>query len=226
MSHTAGFVDPLFARDLPGTFEVAHALIRRVDQALRDDDFSADRFAYVEEVQRGLLRFSDLLANSSAIAFENFRLWHAFFRVWGGFRSPGMMRLTRARVHFQVTGDPTHLDALEHGPHHGMWWPESTTFTDMLEAAAELLEKYEAGAIEADAAADQIFAMTRDCDLVPPAFGWKNDENTRFYLPTQAQTAKFMYWATRQVPPGEMRDLARSLISGVVRATAKGEKLH
>lgn len=226
MSQAAGFVDPLFARGLPSSLEVAHALIRRVDQALKDDDFSTERFAYVEELQRGLMKFSDTLANSAAIAFGNFRLWHAFFRVWGGFRPPGVMRLTNARVHYQVTHDIAHLDALEAGPHQGMWWPESDVFTGVLESAANLLEKYEAGKIGADTAADRIFAMTRESAHVPAAFGWKKGEDTRFILPTPAQTLRFMYWITRQAPADDLRPLGRSLLSALFQANMKGVELR
>jgi tetracycline 7-halogenase / FADH2 O2-dependent halogenase len=88
MSHAAGFLDPLFSRGLSNTFEVVDALTSRLLDALRDGDFSAERFSYVERLERGLLQYNDDIVNSSYIAFSHFRLWNAVFRVWGCFISP------------------------------------------------------------------------------------------------------------------------------------------
>ncbi len=66
-----------------------YSLTERVLDSLADDDWSVERFQYVEELERGLLRFNDDLVNSAYIAFSHFRLWNAVFRVWGGFLTPG-----------------------------------------------------------------------------------------------------------------------------------------
>ncbi|MDG4859722.1 FAD-dependent oxidoreductase, partial [Streptomyces sp. T-3] len=224
MSHAAGFIDPLFSRGLSNTFEVVYALVSRLIPAVQENDFATERFKYVEEVEHGLLKYNDDLVNSSFISFENFRLWNAVFRVWGAFLTPGVMRLTRGRVNYQLTGDVKHLDELENTPHPGLWWAESTDFKEMLETTAELCEKYEAGAVSADDAADAIFKMMRESDLVNPVFGWKDPESTRFILPTTALMGKFMLWATTQSPP-EMRTLGRALVSGIFRSALRGKKL-
>lgn len=55
-------------------------------------------------------------------------------------------------------------------------------------------------------------------------FGWKDEESTRFVYPTTAMVAKFMNWSLRKAPAGEMRDIARSLVSSSVRSALKGKK--
>jgi FADH2 O2-dependent halogenase len=223
MSHAAGFIDPLFSRGLSNTFEVVHALVGRILTALEDDDFSVERFEYVDRLERGLLQYNDDLVNSSYIAFSHFRLWNAVFRVWANFLTPGVMRLTRARLEFLVDHDARHFDKLEEAPHPGLWWPESTKFKNLLEATAETCEKYEVGEYTGDEAADIVFKLLKDCDLVNPVFGW-NDENERMVLPTTVLMAKFMYWATRKAPP-EMRELGRATLAGVARAGIRGKKV-
>lgn len=224
MSHAAGFLDPLFSRGLSNTFEVVYALVSRLTKALQDDDFSVERFEYVDRLERGLLQYNDDLVNSSFISFNHFRLWNAVFRVWAAFLTPGVMRLTRARLNFALDGDARHFDELEETAYPGLWWPESTDFKNILEATAETCEKYEAGALDGDTAADIIFGMLNECDLVNPAFGWKDPEDTRFVLPTTATMARFMYWANRKAPK-EMRELGRALLTGVVRAGVRGKKV-
>ncbi len=123
MSHAAGFIDPLFSRGLSNTFEVVDALASRLIGALKDGDFSESRFAYVEELEQGLLRYNDDLVNSSYIAFSNFRLWNAVFRIWGAFITPGVMRLTRARLLYVRDHDDRHFPELEDAPNPGLWLP-------------------------------------------------------------------------------------------------------
>ncbi|MFF6956689.1 FAD-dependent monooxygenase [Streptomyces sp. NPDC008317] len=223
MSHAAGFLDPLFSRGLSNTFEVVHSLMTRLLPALDDDDFAVERFGYVDRLERGLLHYNDELVNSAYISFGHFRLWNAVFRVWGGFATPGVMRLARARINFTLTGDPAHLDALEDAPYPGLWWPEPAV-REIVDLTAETCEKYEAGQIDGDRAADIIFDRLRRCELLNPAFGWRDPEDTRLITPTTATMAKFMYWAVRKAPP-QMRDLGSALLSGTVRAGVKGKKV-
>ncbi|MBC6456925.1 NAD(P)/FAD-dependent oxidoreductase [Actinomadura sp. HBU206391] len=223
MSHAAGFLDPLFSRGLSNTFEGTYALISRLLEALKDDDFSVERFEYVDRLERGLLAYNDDLVNSSFIAFSHFRLWNAVFRVWAAFLTPGVMRLTRARLNYALDQDEQHFKDLENAPYPGLWWPESSEFKQILESTAEICEKYEIGEIDGDSAADSIFKMLNECDLVNPVFGWKDPEDTRFVLPSTLMMAKFMYWATRHAPP-EMRELGRAMLTGVVKAGLRGKK--
>jgi FADH2 O2-dependent halogenase len=223
MSHAAGFLDPLFSRGLSNTFEVVDALTSRLIEALKDGDFSAERFEYVERLEQGLLKYNDDIVNSSFISFSHFRLWNAVFRVWGSFISPGTMRLTRARLNHVKDGDERHFRDLEDTRFPGLWWPESEKFKTLLESTAETCEKYEAGALSGDEAADIIFQMIKDCDIVNPAFGWK-DENQRFVSPSIVTMARFLYWASFQAPD-EMNNVGKDFLKGVVKAGVKVRKL-
>jgi FADH2 O2-dependent halogenase len=223
MSHAAGFLDPLFSRGLSNTFEVVHALMSRLLPALDEDDFDVERFEYVDRLERGLLHYNDEIVNSSYISFGHFRLWNAVFRVWAGFATPGVMRLARARINYQLSGDLSHLDELEKAPYPGLWWPEPAV-REIVDLTAETCEKYEAGQIDGDRAADIIFDKLNACELLNPAFGWRGSEDNRLIAPTTATMAKFMYWAVRKAPP-QMRDLGSALLSGTVRAAVRGRKV-
>ncbi|MGF1343212.1 NAD(P)/FAD-dependent oxidoreductase [Streptomyces flavovirens] len=223
MSHAAGFLDPLFSRGLSNTFEVVDALTSRLIEALGDGDFSAERFEYVERLEQGLLKYNDDIVNSSFISFSHFRLWNAVFRIWGSFISPGTMRLTRARLNHVKDGDERHFRDLEDTRFPGLWWPESEKFKTLLESTAETCEKYEAGALTGDEAADIVFQMIKDCDIVNPAFGWK-DENQRFVSPSTLTMARFLYWASFQAPE-EMNNVGKEFLMGILKAGAKVRKL-
>jgi tetracycline 7-halogenase / FADH2 O2-dependent halogenase len=223
MSHAAGFLDPLFSRGLSNTFEVVYALLTRLMPALEEDDFANERFQYVETLERGLLHYNDALVNSSYISFNHFPLWNAVFRVWSAFLTPGVMRLTRARQNYALTRDVKWLDALENTLHPGLWWPESHEFKQILDLMAETCEKYEAGGIDGDTAAEIVMQSLRDCELVNPVFQW-TDPEVKFVLPSTLMMAKFMYWGTRKAP-ADMQELARDTLGGIVRSGLRGKKL-
>jgi tetracycline 7-halogenase / FADH2 O2-dependent halogenase len=223
MSHAAGFIDPLYSRGLSNTFEVVDALMSRLLLALGDSDFSAGRFEYVERLEQGLLQYNDDLVNSSYIAFSHYRLWNAVFRVWGAFISPGVMRLTRARLLYVRDHDDRHFQELEDTRYPGLWMPDSTKFKRLLEVTAETCEKYEVGELTGDDAADAVFKLIEDCDIVNPPFGWK-DPDRRFIAPSTLTMGKFLYWASFR-GPGEMRDLGREFVKGVLKAGVQARKV-
>jgi FADH2 O2-dependent halogenase len=222
MSHAAGFIDPLYSRGLSNTFEVVYSLCTRILDSLRDGDWSMERYEYVERLERGLLQYNDDMVNSSFIAFSNFRLWNAVFRVWCGFLTPATMRLFRARADYDRTGDEEHLRKLERTPYPGLWWPDSD-FKHILDLCAETCEKYEVGDLTADQAADIILTVVKDCDSLGPSLGWQ-DENHRFMHPTSRDIAKFMFWGMRKAPEGEIRDMTRAIFANTVRSALKGKK--
>jgi tetracycline 7-halogenase / FADH2 O2-dependent halogenase len=222
MSHAAGFIDPLYSRGLANTFEVVYSLCTRILDSLQDGDWSMERYEYLERLEHGLLQYNDDMVNSSFIAFSHFRLWNAVFRVWCGFLTPGVMRLFRARVEYELTGDDDHLRRLERTDYPGLWWPDAD-FKQILELSAETCEKYEAGTLTGDEAADVIFKSLRDCKTLNPSFGWQ-DESHHFVYPSTRQMAKFVYWGMRKAPEGEMRDMSRALFSSAVRSALRGKK--
>lgn len=224
MSHAAGFIDPLFSRGLSNTFEVMDALMARILESMKDDDWSVERFEYVGILERGLLDFNDELVNDAFISFSHFRLWNAMFRVWASFITPGVLRLTHARLNFALDGDDKHFQILENATHPGLWWPDSPDLKNILEVATEVCEKYEIGELDGDAAADTIFAALQSSEYVNPVFGWKDPETTRFVFPSTATMAKFMWWANTEAPP-ELKRLGRALAKGVVTSGMRGKKV-
>ncbi|MFE1291390.1 NAD(P)/FAD-dependent oxidoreductase [Streptomyces sp. NPDC058751] len=224
MSHAAGFVDPLYSRGLSNTFEVVDALAWRVLESLRDDDFSVERYEYVERLEQGLLDYNDKMVNSSYISFSHFRLWNAVFRVWACFTTPATIRLLQARQDYLLRGkDDQVFRDMEKSAYPGLWWPDSHAFKHLLDVTTETCEKYEAGVIDGDKAADILFEAIRDCESVNTPFGWKDGEEHRFYRATTPTMIKFLWWCNTQAP-SEMKELGRAMVSGIVKSGLRGKK--
>lgn len=192
--------------------------------ALRDNNFTAERFEYVERLEQGLLEHNDKIVNASYIAFDHFRLWNAVFRVWACFTTPATMRQIMARQNFSLDGDDRHFKEMENAPYTGLWWPDSHAFKELFEITVDTCEAYEAGQIDGDKAADIVFEAIRNCESVNTPFGWKDPEDHRFFRATTPTMMKFMWWASTQGPK-EMRDLGRSMLKGVVRQGIRGRKV-
>jgi tetracycline 7-halogenase / FADH2 O2-dependent halogenase len=221
MSHASGFIDPLFSRGLPNTFEVVHSLCARVLESLKDGDWSMERYEYLERLEHGLIKYNDEIVNCCFISFNHYRLWNAVFRVWGSFLRPAAIRTRYPIVAYERDGDEEHFRQLENSPYPGMWWP-SDDFKQLLDLTVETCEKYEVGSIEGDEAADIIFRALKDCETLNPALGWK-DESVRLVCPTAKDELKYMYWANVKAPDPETREMSRFLLAGGLRALVRGQ---
>ncbi len=116
MLHAAGFIDPLFSRGLENTAVTIHALAARLIRALRDDDFSPERFEYIDRLQQKLLEHNDDFVSCCYTAFSNFQLWDAFHRLWAVGTILGQWRLVQAHARFRASRDEADLDHLDDNP--------------------------------------------------------------------------------------------------------------
>lgn len=214
MSHAAGFLDPLFSRGMSNTMEVIDALAWRLIEALREDDFTEERFGYVERLEQGLLDYNDDLVNSSFIAFSHFPLWDAVFRIWGFSSNYGAMRLTRAELQYQLSGgDDAVFRELETAPYTGFWWPDEPQLKQLWDLMVETCLKCEVGELTAEAAANLLHSRIRESRIPPASFGYKDPENQWIY-PSMLDLVKFMRWAIFSGPPS-----VKALAAGTLQAS-------
>ncbi|MEU7717510.1 NAD(P)/FAD-dependent oxidoreductase [Streptomyces tibetensis] len=215
MSHAAGFIDPLFSRGISNTANVVNVLAHRLLGALREDDFTLERFAYVERVEQGLLDYNDALVNASFISFDHYPLWSAVFRVWTLGTVFSSNRLQAAMMRFRRTGDPEHLRALEDNEYPGLWWPDAR-YRELLDAVVEQTSRYERGEVSGDEAARHLFGRLASADFVPKPFGFADIEH-RFLRPTPRRMVSMLKWAVTEAP-----DDVRDLYLGPVKESLKG----
>lgn len=222
MSHAAGFIDPLFSRGMSNTVEVIDAVAWRILESLRDDDFSEERYEYVERLQQGLLSYNDDLVSGSITAFESYKLWDAIFRIWGFSSNYGAMRLAVAHLNYQLSHDDAVFKALEAVPNPGFWWPGEPEIQRMWDTMVETVEKYEVGESTGADAGEKLFQMIVASELPPKGFGYKDPRNPHL-RPTTLDLAKFMFWAITSGPPAA-RDLASGTLRAMTRAAMRRKK--
>jgi FADH2 O2-dependent halogenase len=209
MSHASGAIDALFSRGLANTCEIVYAAAPPLLQALDDDDFSLDRFEYIDRLQQAQLDHNDKLVGSSYTSFASFDLWNAWYRTWviGAFY--GWLRLNRHHKRWEESGDVAWLKKLEQPRWYGSLCPDLEAFADLFAATTGIVAEVAAGTATPDAATERIMALLREADFVPPMFEIDNPERRHTVELDYAAYLDMLTWFKRQAPAE-----ARSLFFG------------
>jgi tetracycline 7-halogenase / FADH2 O2-dependent halogenase len=197
IADAAGFVDTLFSRDLGNSLEMVNALAGRLLEAVKADDFSAARFTEVQKTQQALLDFTDDLVASAYVAFRDYRLWDAWFRVWATAELLSICELNRTYAGYLAARDSTVLARLE-GLAPGGWLPGQAQ--SLLTEASDRLRAVEESAQDPATAATAIKQAVAAADFVPPALRLAEPAGNWLDL-NPASARKIIRWARDESPP-------------------------
>lgn len=170
LAHAAGFVDPLFSRGLHITMEAINALSHRLISATRDGDFSEARFAHMEPLTQSLIDSHDRLTHGSLIAFRDFELWNAWYRIWALGGSFTAFRFRRAHMKYKMTQDLRYLDALEQHEYLGTPCPEMMEYQTLFTEVYDTLVRVESEEITVADAIKHIYRLY-DAPWIPSMYG-------------------------------------------------------
>lgn len=223
LAHAAGFLDPLFSRGMANTCETINVLAWRLLRAVKDDDFSAARFADVDRIQQALLDGNDELVNSAFISFEDYDLWSAVFRIWAWGSNAGTFRAHEAFRRWRDDGDERHLLELEQVQNPGLHWSDHTGYGELFADMVAQCEAYEAGRISARQAADALYNHMERADYVPRYYGW-TERGQRFINPTTKVLAKTTWWAARDAPP-DVKRLMLGFVGAATKEALRGRRI-
>ncbi|MEV7414852.1 NAD(P)/FAD-dependent oxidoreductase [Streptomyces sp. NPDC089919] len=215
-SHAHGFVDALYSRGLTNTTDVINALAWRLIEAAKDDDFSKERFEYVERLQNGLVRSHDDVVASSFTAFRDYGMWNATFRMWALGQVLGTLNLQDAYVRHQRTRDPMVWRELEGQPYTGSLFPPSAGFNKITEAAWAACRDVESGLMSPDRATGELYDLLQDDSYAPTPFGLTDPRN-RFYNPNPIRMIRTVKWAKNRADP-DTGPIVASALTGFLRS--------
>ncbi|QKV90518.1 tryptophan 7-halogenase [Streptomyces sp. NA02950] len=224
-SHAAGFIDPLFSRGMSNTMETVHALTHRLLDAIRDNDFSVERFAHMQELEQGLLDFNDDLCANAYTSFGDWRLWNAWFRIWALGQIMATFEVNRTYARFLATRDTAALEPLEHAWWRGKAIPEESPYAPVLELLREVSEACQAvqrKELDAGAAANAIHERLRKADFIPPAFGLA-DPDRQCIDASVLGILNTLRWAKRKAPPEIGKLTHEGLTLFMKKRVGKGE---
>ncbi len=163
MSHAAGFVDPLFSRGLINTIEVVYALVDPLLEALRDDDFTDERFEAIDGLQARVLGYNDKLVNGAFQSWSDFGLWNAWARVWALGTILTEFRLMKVLEEYTTSGDPGCLETRLSDPAFSDF--EDPDYASYFRRAVRVMAELEAGKLDASSAAARILEAAADYEF-------------------------------------------------------------
>jgi tetracycline 7-halogenase / FADH2 O2-dependent halogenase len=219
-SHAAGFIDPLFSRGLTSSLEIVNILGWRLIEACRTDLFTEEKFAYVEEVEQGLLDANDALVRCAFTSFKTYDLWNAYFRIWALGAVLGTFRLQRAIAAFEDGGDEQAFRSLESKGIVGSPFPEHGGFNELAQLSIQICDKVRSGELDPEQAARQLFAALGSAAFVPPAFGF-GDQQVRAYEPSPSRVLRTMAWSFGDT--GGVGPLVRGALRGFAAEKARSK---
>ena len=197
-SHAAGFVDALFSRGLSNTMEIINALGERLLDAIREDDFAVERFAYVQELEQGLLDFNDDLVANAYTSFGNYEMWDAWVRIWALGQFLATFEVNRTYARYLEKHDPAELAQLERIAPNGAI-PDYAPVRTLLKEVSELCQRVQSGAGDPTKTAEQIMEKLASVNFCPPAFGLA-DPNNRWFNATAGKVLSTLRWAKKSAP--------------------------
>ena len=203
MSHANGFIDALYSRGMINTFEQIHALAPRLMQALRDDDFSMERFDYPRRLQQAMILDNDRMVFNSFRSFATFPTWNAWLRLWLVNIIFGDLRMFRICLKYLMTADKAVFESLDEDPLPLATAPGESLMEDLYRHGDEAFNRWEAGEITAEEAAAEIFRNLGESNL-PPIHPWSDPAACHLdFLPEKL--GQMIGWGMTAAPP----DIAR-----------------
>lgn len=204
-SHAAGFIDALYSRGLTNTLEIVNALAWRLIAATRDGDWSTQRFQYLNELQQGLFDVHDDLVYSSFVGFRDYSLWNAVIRVWKTTSILPTMVLEKALHTYLDNGDEHVFFNLEKTNTPGLVAPVGVDVRELLEFTRTTCQAVDAEKMDAESAADAIFARVDGAPFLPAPFRL-GDPKSRYFEATPALLEEVRAWG-RAHSPAHLRGL-------------------
>lgn len=200
LSHAYGFIDALYSRGLISTFESIHALAGTLLDALRADDFSMERFAYIDRLERAQLVASHQMVRNAYRAMADFKVWSAWTKLWMASKLFGDLWIFRSIMKFAHSGDASVLAALDEEPRPGAGAPFAAQMQALLDLMTHLLDGLDRGEVTTDEVARRMLDALGQAEWLPQSiYGWGREESRHVEFNDQVMMELFM-WGNHAAP--------------------------
>ncbi|MGH2543883.1 MAG: NAD(P)/FAD-dependent oxidoreductase [Ardenticatenaceae bacterium] len=214
LAHAALNIDATFSRGLANTTEAINALAPLLLAAVKDDDFRAERFEYIERLQQNTIENNDKLVHGAYVSFRDFDLWNAWFRIWALGVGIGDLRLAGIYRKFKETHDLSVLPDAEEPM--GLFCSNHKGFKVLFDKADAIVDKVEAGELDPKVASAQIFALVREVDYTAPAIGLADPTHRGINAGEPLTLLRSAVWGMREAPP-EIKQHLGGAVGGLIK---------
>jgi FADH2 O2-dependent halogenase len=178
LSHSQGFIDPLYSRGLISTFENIHTLAGRLIEALKDDDFSVERFTHIDKLQIAKLNHNDQLIYNTFRSMSHFPLWNAMTQLWLAYLILNDVYLFRSSLKYLSSGSlSSFIDLDNEEPYPMAKAPFAENFKTVMDGYEALLDKVDAGQMPVQEAANHMLSLLKQSELLSQSvYPWGDPE--------------------------------------------------
>jgi FADH2 O2-dependent halogenase len=208
LSQAQGFIDPLYSRGLIWTFENVYALAHRLIDALTDDDFSMERFEYLNGMAAAQHERADQLVHNAYRAMGHFETWNAWTRIFVAGELLNALYLWRRALHTIRTGDTAWITGLDADPKPGYETYAAGPLQEMIDTAGALFDRIDLGQIGYEMAAQELFEYLGTVKALPHPV-WKFGEAAAHHvdLVLPSSLAKLIFWGKVRAPKPMRKEL-------------------
>ncbi|RDZ63843.1 FAD-dependent oxidoreductase [Haloferax sp. Atlit-12N] len=200
-NNTYGFVDPLYAVGLVNTLESVFVSTNLLLDAFEDDEFSATRFAPIDEMHRRQLATNDRVISNAYKSMGDFRLWNAWTQMWLGQVLFHDLYLQRHCFTYLASGQPAEFDSLLEEPTPGDGAPFVPEKAEIHRRMGEILDAYRADDASVDEAAGLLFAELRRADWLPKhVYDWGDERARHVDFSDPELVGKLIQWGKTESP--------------------------
>jgi FADH2 O2-dependent halogenase len=197
LPHAANFVDPLYSSGMSVLTVAVDLIAEAVLEAAADNDYSMERFQFIEDVVNTGFDHYDMIVSRSFDSFASYDLWNAWNRNWmlgnmlGAFGPLSLLLRylkTKDRRYLEKTTEPDRIGVL------GSHLPEVVA---VMRASQEQVDAATAGAISQAEASRRIFDLLGALDFVPPYMGFGDPDKHVPATFTLLSGARHVNWYRR-----------------------------
>lgn len=207
----AGFLDALFSRGLATCCEIINATAALLLKAVKDGDFSEQRFSYLKKVHEIDAQNNDRLVRNAYTSFRDFNLWNAWFRIWALGVGLGDLKLASVYRRYKDTHDESILPDAEEPM--GLFYSQHEGFGRLFDNVCAKMEAVEAGTVSPKECEDYIFRQLAEADFVATSNGLADPNQKCINLGRPMTVVKTLGWLMTSAPP-EMKEMSLGLLGG------------
>lgn len=198
---TYSFVDPLYSNGLVDTFESIFVSTNLLLDAFEADDFSAERFAQLDELHREQALNSDFVVSNAYRAMGDFGVWNAWTQTWLGQVLFHDMYINRHCAKYFASGDSAEFDGLLQETPPGADAPFVAAKEEMYETMATALDAYANGQRGAGETAEILLDELDRAEWLPKhVYGWGDERSRHVDFSDPELVGKLLEWGNTAAP--------------------------
>lgn len=186
LSHAGFFIDPLYSTGLALTTAWVDLLGGQLIKAFETGDFSVESFEHLNQFFRNNISYADEVVSSSFVAFRDFDLWDAWYRIWVVGLLIGTSLNASLYLKFRAKKDRKILEQTGIEPYSVLLGGKFPEFQKLYRVALAEMDRVRDGQTSPAEAAKKIRALFKGIKYVPTYWRWHD--------PAVRSTPAFTVW--------------------------------